>query len=119
MFNGLPAVVQLDISIFFTALAWALGFYVADRRPYVFSSLAIGCFVCLAGYSLVSLNVPAWAAVPALIPLDLLLSWYVLRKPRKIAIAYLSTWVIYIAFHVGLSSLLRYDSLIPAWRLHR
>ncbi len=34
------------------------------------------------------------------------------------AIAYVSTWAIYIVLHVVLSSLLRYDSLIPAWRLH-
>jgi len=119
MFNGLSAVLQLDISIFFTALTWALSFYIADRRWYVFSSMAIGCFVCLAGYSLAGLGVPAWAVVPALIPLDLFLAWYVLRKPRKIVIAYLSGWVIYVAFHVGLSALFRYDSLIPAWKLHR
>jgi hypothetical protein len=29
------------------------------------------------------------------------------------AIAYVSTWVIYIVLHILLSSLLRYDSLIP------
>jgi hypothetical protein len=34
------------------------------------------------------------------------------------AIAYVSTWAIYIALHILLSSSLRYDSLIPAWKLH-
>ncbi|MGD1063512.1 MAG: hypothetical protein ABR860_09645 [Terracidiphilus sp.] len=118
MFNALPSVVQLDISILFTALAWGLGFYLADRRAYVFASLSIGCIVCLAGYTVASLNTPAWAVVPSLIPLDLLLSWYVLRKPRKIAVAYVSTWCIYLVFHIGLSAFFRYDSLIPSWKLH-
>jgi len=27
-------------------------------------------------------------------------------------------WAIYIVFHILLSALLHYDSLIPAWRLH-
>jgi hypothetical protein len=47
-----------------------------------------------------------------------LLPWYVLRKPRKMAVAYVSIWAIYIVIHILLSALLRYDSLIPAWRLH-
>jgi uncharacterized protein (DUF983 family) len=118
MLNALPSVVQLDISILFTALAWGLGFYLADRRAYVFASLSIGCIVCLAGYTVASLNAPAWVVVPSLIPLDILLSWYVLRKPRKIAAAYVATWRIYVVFHVGLSAFFRYDDLIPSWKLH-
>jgi hypothetical protein len=50
--------------------------------------------------------------------LDILLLWYVLRKPRKMAIAYVLIWAIYIVIHIFLSALLHYDSLIPAWRLH-
>jgi hypothetical protein len=34
------------------------------------------------------------------------------------AIAYASTWTIYIAFHITLSATLHYDDLIPPWRLH-
>jgi hypothetical protein len=34
------------------------------------------------------------------------------------AIAYVSTWVIYVGFHVLLSAGLRYDYLIPPWHLH-
>jgi hypothetical protein len=59
-----------------------------------------------------------WAVVAAPVPLDLLLLWCVLRKPRKMAVAYVSIWAIYIVIHTLLSALLRYDSLIPAWRLH-
>lgn len=118
MFNSLPAPILLDIYIFFTALAWSLGFLMADKRVYIFASLAIGCFGCLAGYSVFSLNAPVWTVVPLLIPLNIFLCWHVLRKPRKIAVAYASTWVIYTLFHVALSSLLHYDALIPGWRLH-
>jgi hypothetical protein len=64
------------------------------------------------------LGAPPWAVVAAPVPLDLLLLWYVLRKPRKMAVAYVSIWAIYIVIHILLSALLRYDSLIPAWRLH-
>jgi len=95
-----------------------VGFFIADRKVYLFASLAIGCFVCLFGYSVESVGAPSWAVVAAPVPLDILLLWYVMRKPRKMAIAYVSTWAIYILLHILLSSLLRYDSLIPAWKLH-
>ena len=118
MLGTLPTPILLDIAIFFTALCWGLGFFIADRKIYLFASLAIGCFVCLFGYSVESLGAPPWAVVAAPVPLDILLLWYVLRKPRRMAIAYVSTWAIYIALHILLSSSLRYDSLIPAWKLH-
>lgn len=118
MLNGLPAPILLDIAIVFTALSWGLGLYLVDKRVYFFVSLAIGCFVCLLGYSVESLGAPIWAVVAAPIPLDLLLLWYVLRKPRKMAVAYLLIWAIYIVIHILLSALLHYDSLIPAWKLH-
>jgi hypothetical protein len=119
MLGTLHTPILLDIAILFTALSWGLGFLIADRKVYLFASLAIGCFVCLFGYSVESLGAPPWAVVAAPVPLDILLLWYVLRKPRKMVIAYVSTWAIYIVLHILLSSLLRYDSLIPAWRLHR
>jgi hypothetical protein len=118
MLNALPAPILLDIAILFTALSWGLGFYIVDKRVYVFTSLAIGCFVCLLGYSVASLGAPIWAVVAAPIPIDVLLLWYVLRKPRRMAVAYVLIWGIYIVIHMLLSALLRYDSLIPAWRLH-
>ena len=118
MFNNLPAPVLLDIAIFFTALAWGLGFYIADKKAHVFASLAIGCFVCLLGYSVASLGAPVWLVIAAPVPLDLYLLWYVLRTRRKMIVAYPSIWGIYIVIHVLLSAFLHYDSLIPAWRLH-
>lgn len=80
--------------------------------------LAIGCFVCLFGYSVESLGAPDWAVVAAPVPLDILLLWYVLKTPRKMAVAYVLIWAIYIVIHVFLSAILHFDSLIPAWRLH-
>jgi hypothetical protein len=118
MLGTLPTPILLDIAILFTAFSWGLGFFIADRKVYLFESLAIGCFVCLFGYSVESVGAPPWAVVAAPVPLDILLLWYVLRNPRKMTIAYVSTWAIYIVLHILLSSLLRYDSLIPAWRLH-
>ena len=108
----------LDIAIMFTALSWGLGFYLVDKRVYLFASLAIGSFVCLFGYSVESLGAPPWAVVAAPVPPDILLLWYVLRKPKEMLLAYPLIWAIYIVFHVLLSALLHYDSLIPAWRLH-
>jgi len=118
MLNTLPAPILLDIAIIFTALSWGLGLYLVDKRVYIFASLAVGCFVCLFGYSVESLGAPPWAVVAAPVPLDLLLLWYVLRKPRKMAMAYVLIWAICIVIHKLLSSLLHYDSLVPAWRLH-
>ena len=116
--NSLPAPILLDIAIFFTALSWGLGMYLVDKKAHVFASLAIGCFVCLLGYSVQSVGAPIWLVVAAPIPLDFLLLWYVLRSWRKMLLAYPSIWAIYIVFHVLLSSVLHYDSLVPAWRLH-
>jgi hypothetical protein len=118
MLNFLPPVVLLDIAIFFTALSWGLGFYLVGKKVYLFESLAIGCFVCLLGYSVESLGAPAWAVVAAPILVDLLLLWYVLREPRKMAVAYVTIWGIYIVLHMALSAGPHYDSLIPAWKLH-
>ncbi|HWZ97879.1 MAG TPA: hypothetical protein VN025_08975 [Candidatus Dormibacteraeota bacterium] len=118
MLNSLPPPVLLDVAILFTALSWGIGFYIVDKRAHIFASLAIGCFVCLLGYSVASLGAPVWAIVAAPIPVDILLLWYVLRTPRKMAIAYPMIWAIYIVFHILLSALLRYDSLIPGWKFH-
>jgi len=118
MLNSLPAPILLDIAIFFTALSWGLGLYLVDKRVHLFASLAVGCFVCLFGYSVQSLGAPLWAVVAAPIPLDFLLLWYVLRTLRKMLLAYVAIWAIYFVFHILLSRLLHYDSLIPAWRLH-
>jgi len=58
MLNALPAPILLDIAIIFTALSWGIGFYLVDKRVYIFPSLAVGCFVCLFGYSVASLGAP-------------------------------------------------------------
>src|SRR6202166_138083 len=105
MLNPLPPPILLVIAILFTALSWGLGLYVVDKKVYIFASLAIGCFVCLFGYSVESLGAPPWAVVAAPIPLDLLLLWYVLRTVRKMIVAYVVIWAIYIVFHVLLSKL--------------
>ena len=68
MLNTLPAPILLDIAIFFTALSWGLGLYLVDKKVYLFASLAVGCFVCLFGYSIESLGAPAWAVVAAPVP---------------------------------------------------
>jgi hypothetical protein len=80
MLGTLPAPILLDIAIVFTALSWGLGFFIADRKVYLFASLAIGCFVCLFGYSVASAGAPPWAVVAAPVPLDILLLWYVMRS---------------------------------------
>ncbi|HYL14745.1 MAG TPA: hypothetical protein VEV41_17010 [Terriglobales bacterium] len=116
--GGLPTPILLDTAIVVTALCWGVGFYIADKRVYIFASLAVGCFVCLFGYSIESLGAPAWAVVAGPVPLDLLLLWYVLRKPQEMLVAYLVTWAIYVLIHMPLGAFLRYDSLTPAWRLH-
>ena len=118
MLGALPTSLSLDVAILATALAWGLGFLIADRRIHLFASLAIGCFVVLVGYSVASLGAPAWLVIAAPTAMDFVLLWYVMRTPRKMAVAYVSTWAIYIVLHVALSAGLHYDNLIPPWRLH-
>ena len=109
---------MLDIAILATAFCWGLGFYIANKKIYLFESLAIGCFVCLLGYSIASLGAPPWAVIAGPIPVDILMLWYVLREPRKMATSYVFTWATYVLVHMALSALLHYDSLIPPWKLH-
>lgn len=118
MIAQLPTPVLFDIAILATAFAWGLGFYLVDRKIHLFASLAIGCFVCLFGYSIASMGAPAWLVMTGPVPLDLVLLWYVLRTPRKMLIAYPLIWAIYVVIHVILSAALHYDSLIPPWKLH-
>jgi hypothetical protein len=63
MLGTLPTPILLDIAILFTALSLGLGFFIAERKVYLFASLAIGCFVCLFGYSVESPGAPRWAVV--------------------------------------------------------
>ena len=65
MLNALPTIILLDVVIFFTARSWGLSFYIVDKKLYIFESAAIGCFVCLLGYSVQLLGAPIWAVVAA------------------------------------------------------
>jgi hypothetical protein len=58
MLGALPPPILLDIAILFTALAWGIGIYLVDKKIYIFAPLAVGCFVCLFGYSVESLGAP-------------------------------------------------------------
>jgi hypothetical protein len=118
MLNNLPPAILLDISILAATLAWGMGFYIADRRIHLISAFAIGGLVVLAGYSLGSTGAPAWLVIAGPTALDFLPLWYVMRTLRKMTIAYVSTWLIYIGLHILLSAALHYDNLIPPWHLH-
>ena len=115
---SLPAPILLDIAIAATAFAWGAGLYLVARRVYFFESVAIGAVVCLVGYSVAALGCPVWAVIAAPIPLDILVLWYLLRRLRTMAVAYVAIWAIYLVLHMLLSALLHYDSLLPAWKLH-
>jgi hypothetical protein len=56
MLNTLPTPILLDIAILFTALSWGLSLSLVGNKVYIFVPLAIGCFVCLFGYSVESLG---------------------------------------------------------------
>jgi hypothetical protein len=116
--ESIPPIILLDVAIFFTALSWCFGLGIAAKKLYIISSLAIGCFVCLLGYSVQSLGAPGWAVIAAPVVLDIFILWYLLRRPRKMALAYITIWLNYTLFHILLSSLCHFDSLIPVWKLH-
>lgn len=118
MSNPLPPIILLDIAILFTALSWCIGLSIVGKKLYLITSLAIGCFVCLLGYSVQSLGAPGWAVIASPVLLDIFILWYVLRQPRKMALAYILVWLVYSIFHILLSAILHFDSLIPVWKLH-
>ncbi len=65
-----------------------------------------------------SLHTPIWLIIAAPIPLGFLLLFQQVKDLRTTSFIYLTTWVIYLVFHISLSAGLHYDSLLPSWRLH-
>jgi hypothetical protein len=116
--ESLPPIILLDLAIFFTALSWCIGLGFVAKKLYGLTSLAIGCFVCLLGYSVQSLGVPGWAVISAPVVLDIFILWYILKEPRKMVLAYILIWLTYTIFHILLSAIFHFDSLIPVWKLH-
>ena len=108
----------LAVSILLTALAYVVGIYVATKHVRLKGPLLIGFVVVLAGYLTSYAGTPIWLVIMVLVLIGFLMLTYLLKDIRKTVTAYALTWAAYLVFHVLLSSVARYDSLIPAWRLH-
>lgn len=106
------------VAILFTALSYLCGIYVVERKVRVAGSLLIGAVVVLTGYLMAILRAPLWVIVAAPVPLGFLLLLLQMKNAKRTTAAYFCTWGFYLVFHVLLSSVFRYDSLLPAWRLH-
>lgn len=79
----------------------------------------IGFSVVVTGVLIEKLNFSMWViiTIPLLLGMTLLLFFFAWQwKPWFQT--YLVTWVYYLAVHILLSYTFKFDSLIPAWKLH-
>jgi hypothetical protein len=107
------------VAILFTGLAYVIGISVAEQRMRIVGSLLIGVVVVTLGYVAKYFHAPIWLVIALPIPFGIIILWYVVgKRVRQTIVAYITTWIAYLVFHVLLSAIFHYDSLIPPWHLH-
>lgn len=117
---SLHFVVLFCVSVLFTSLANVIGVGVAARRFRPWASLLMSFTVVLIGYLAVILRAPMGMVLAMPVPVGLFWLYQIVgRDVWRTLNAYLVGGGAYVVFHVLLSGLYHYDSLIPGWRLHR
>lgn len=106
------------IAILFTALSYFLSDRTLYKRLHFWQPLMIGLVVVIAGALADLLHAPMWLIIIIPFVLGVGLLWSFLRMRKVLIYTYVLTWVYYSVFHIILSSVFKFDSLIPAWKLH-
>lgn len=107
------------MAIIFTSLSY----YFADRTIYRYlvwwQPLLIGTSVVAAGALVEKLNAPMWLIIVIPFPIGMiLLMWFFNWSIQRWFFTYSLTLVYYVILHIVLSWGVKFDSLIPAWKLH-
>ena len=106
------------IAITFTALSYVIGIYVVQRKLKLFGSALIGVVVVSIGYLSALLNFPMLLIILMPIPFGFVILYLISeRNIKKTLYSYVFAWLGYIIFHITLSGLFHFHSLIPSWKL--
>jgi hypothetical protein len=106
------------LAITFTSLSYVIGIYVSQRKFKLFGSAFIGAVVVTIGYLSALLNFPILLIVLTPVPFGFIILYLISERNIKLTLfSYAIAWLAYLIFHVILSGLFHFNSLIPSWRL--
>jgi len=110
--------VRYIVAITFTALSYLAGIYIVQRKLKVIGSAAIGCLVVTIGYVSAILKFPILLIFLLPFPFGFFGLYLISdRSIKKTFYSYGAVWIVYIIFHVILSGIFHFHSLIPPWKL--
>jgi hypothetical protein len=109
----------LGVAIIFTALSFMFAIYIIEKKWKIVGSLLLGVVGVVLGNFAYHIHLPFWLIMGTPIPFGLTILWFIVGKKIKTAlITYGVAGIFYLVFHILLSLIFHYDSLIPGWYLH-
>ncbi|MDQ0178141.1 hypothetical protein [Bacillus chungangensis] len=110
--------ISLVTAIFLTSLAYYLGDLFLTNGLLAWHPLVIGASVVILGAIIEKLHSPMWLIILTPFPVGMVLLFLFLNvNLSHWFFTYALTLVVYVILHVAASSLFRFHSLIPAWKL--
>lgn len=97
-----------------------LGDAIIAHKLFIWQTIVIGATVVLAGAFVEKIHAPMWLIIITPFPIGMTLLYVFLNETTYTwFITYALTLFIYVIIHVIASSLFRFHSLIPAWKLRK
>ncbi|MBO1513043.1 hypothetical protein [Metabacillus bambusae] len=107
-------------AITLTSLSYFLGDLFLTKGLLIWQALIIGASVVILGATAEKLRAPMWLIILTPFPVGMLLLFFFLNESWTMWLStYSFTLLIYVIIHVIISSLFRFHSLIPAWKLSK
>jgi hypothetical protein len=107
-------------AISLTSLSYFLGDLFLTKGLLIWQALIIGASVVILGATAEKLRSPMWLIILTPFPVGMLLLFLFLNESWMMWLyTYSLTLLIYVLIHLVASSLLRFHSLIPAWKLSK
>jgi hypothetical protein len=107
-------------AISLTSLSYFLGDLFLTKGLLIWQALIIGASVVILGATAEKLRAPMWLIILTPFPVGMLLLFLFLNEGFTMWLfTYSLTLLIYVIIHVAVSSLFRFHSLIPAWKLSK
>lgn len=110
--------ISLVTAILLTGLSYFLGDLFLTNELLLWEAIVIGASVVILGAIVEKLHSPMWLIILTPFPVGMLLLYLFLNEAwSEWLFTYLLTLLIYIIIHILASSMFRFHSLIPAWKL--
>ncbi|XOQ15921.1 MAG: DUF2651 domain-containing protein [Shouchella clausii] len=116
----LPYIISLLTAILLTSFAYFLGDFFLEQALAIWHPLLIGASVVVLGAVVEKLRSPMWLIIVTPFPIGMTLLFLFLKSTWPVwLLTYVLTLAIYVIIHMIASSLFRFHSLIPAWKLSK